>query len=443
MHVRGGFRQPDRHRPGIERRWLVPREQFAAVSYGDPLLAVAAGLGVWLTGARTPHGLTGQAAGVATVVIMLAFGLVQWRDELRRDYYTRAQAAAPTKIWHQLVIYPVLGYWLWTAGVGGLSTAGGAAAWAGKALLLALVGIWAAPTCTTAATPSSATRPSTGAAGGRSRGPGRPSRRRCEQRDHRRCKRSAALPDRRGLTGPASRFCEVLYRFAALALALCWYAQGGPARRGGEPGRRRRRQDMFRLPSVHRPDRSHALGHRPVTRNIGVVTDSRKCEQCGVAFAPRREHARFCSARCRVAWNRLNARESPAEGGALDWTITAMRETVDRLLRARGWDRPHAFAVISEAVWWVTMVDATLVRSTRTPTTESWRVTTRRSAAPSRARSGACGSCGTRWATTWIKPISSSPDEAAQAQARSRPGRGAPCPSPGSTRSRPAGRSGR
>jgi len=39
-----------------------------------------------------------------------------------------------------------------------------------------------------------------------------------------------------------------------------------------------------------------------------------------------------------------------------------MRETIDRLLRARGWDRPHAFAVISEAVWWVTMVDATLVR---------------------------------------------------------------------------------
>jgi hypothetical protein len=92
------------------------------------------------------------------------------------------------------------------------------------------------------------------------------------------------------------------------------------------------------------------------------VTDTRTCEQCGALFAPRREHARFCSARCRVAWNRENASYSPAEGGALDWTITAMRETIDRLLRARGWDRPHAFAVISEAVWWVTMVDATLVR---------------------------------------------------------------------------------
>lgn len=93
-----------------------------------------------------------------------------------------------------------------------------------------------------------------------------------------------------------------------------------------------------------------------------MVTDSRNCEQCGVLFTPRREHARFCSARCRVAWNRLNASDTPAEGGALGWTITAMRETIDRLLRARGWDRPHAFAVVSEAVWWVTMVDATLVR---------------------------------------------------------------------------------
>jgi len=93
-----------------------------------------------------------------------------------------------------------------------------------------------------------------------------------------------------------------------------------------------------------------------------MVTDTRDCAQCGATFAPRREHARFCSARCRVAWNRLNVGDTPAAAGALDWTITAMRETIDRLLRARGSDRPHAFAVISEAVWWATMVDATLVR---------------------------------------------------------------------------------
>ena len=131
----------------LERRWLVPGEQFAAVAYGDPLLAVAAGLGTWLAGPHPPHGLTGPAAGVTVVVLGLLFGLAQWRDELRRGYYTPAQAVAPTKIWHQVVVYPVLGYWLWTAGIGGLSAPGGTAAWAvwaGKALLLALTGIWVA-----------------------------------------------------------------------------------------------------------------------------------------------------------------------------------------------------------------------------------------------------------------------------------------------------------
>jgi hypothetical protein len=42
--------------------------------------------------------------------------------------------------------------------------------------------------------------------------------------------------------------------------------------------------------------------------------------------------------------------------------MTAMCETTDRLLAADGWDLPHAFAAVTEAVWWVTMVDATLVR---------------------------------------------------------------------------------
>ena len=39
-----------------------------------------------------------------------------------------------------------------------------------------------------------------------------------------------------------------------------------------------------------------------------------------------------------------------------------MLETTDRLQQAGGWDRADGLTVISEAVWWVTMVDATLVR---------------------------------------------------------------------------------
>jgi hypothetical protein len=51
-----------------------------------------------------------------------------------------------------------------------------------------------------------------------------------------------------------------------------------------------------------------------------------------------------------------------AEVSALRWSITAMSDTTDRLPRMRAGDRPRAFAVIGEAVWWVTIVDATLVR---------------------------------------------------------------------------------
>jgi hypothetical protein len=50
------------------------------------------------------------------------------------------------------------------------------------------------------------------------------------------------------------------------------------------------------------------------------------------------------------------------EVNALQWSITAMRDATERLPRVRPWDRPRAFAVIGEAVWWVTIVDGTLVR---------------------------------------------------------------------------------
>ena len=91
------------------------------------------------------------------------------------------------------------------------------------------------------------------------------------------------------------------------------------------------------------------------------MTDIRNCDQCGAPFAPRREHARFCSARCRARWNR-RASGAPVDTSALDWSITAMRETIGRLGRAGGWDLADGFSVISEAVWRVTIVDAALMR---------------------------------------------------------------------------------
>jgi hypothetical protein len=81
-----------------------------------------------------------------------------------------------------------------------------------------------------------------------------------------------------------------------------------------------------------------------------------------MSFVPRREHARFCSARCRLAWNRQNTSDPECEQSALDWSGTAMRDATDRVLWQSTASRPQGFVLISEAVWWVTIVDATLVR---------------------------------------------------------------------------------
>lgn len=92
------------------------------------------------------------------------------------------------------------------------------------------------------------------------------------------------------------------------------------------------------------------------------MDEVRECEECGTQFSPRREHARFCSARCRMAWNGEHASAEAVPAVALDWTMTAMTDAGERFARAAAWDRPRALAAVSEATWWVTIVDATVVR---------------------------------------------------------------------------------
>jgi hypothetical protein len=121
------------------------------------------------------------------------------------------------------------------------------------------------------------------------------------------------------------------------------------------------------------------------------MAEVRTCEQCGTEFTPRREHARFCSTGCRLAWNRGDARQATVSVAALDWAVKAMAEVTGRLdggttdsgsadsgsaaeasdsLAAGGGptaattlpDLRHAAIAVSEATWWVTLVDATLVR---------------------------------------------------------------------------------
>src|SRR5262249_9849875 len=50
------------------------------------------------------------------------------------------------------------------------------------------------------------------------------------------------------------------------------------------------------------------------------------------------------------------------DASALTWSIAAMSEATGRLPAVRVWDQAQAIAAIGEAVWWITMVDATLVR---------------------------------------------------------------------------------
>lgn len=133
------------------------------------------------------------------------------------------------------------------------------------------------------------------------------------------------------------------------------------------------------------------------------MVEVRVCEQCGTEFTPRREHARFCSTRCRLAWNRRDARQATVSVAALDWAVNAMIEVTSRLgegpaatdpasndpasndpasndpathrparsgpvpassapAAAPAPDLRHAAIAVSEATWWVTLVDATLVR---------------------------------------------------------------------------------
>jgi hypothetical protein len=92
------------------------------------------------------------------------------------------------------------------------------------------------------------------------------------------------------------------------------------------------------------------------------VTEIRECAQCGTPFTPAREHARFCSAHCRMAWNREHAGVAAAPAVAIDWSVTAMTDAAGRLTAAGTWDLPHLAAAVGETVWWVTLVDATLVR---------------------------------------------------------------------------------
>ena len=63
-----------------------------------------------------------------------------------------------------------------------------------------------------------------------------------------------------------------------------------------------------------------------------------------------------------MAWNREHAGVAAAPAVAIDWSVTAMTEVAGKLALAASWSLPRVAGVVSEATWWVTLLDATLVR---------------------------------------------------------------------------------
>lgn len=108
----------------LERRWLRPREMPLAFTLGDPALATGIALGVQIMGPHQPCGAIGPPGQLIVSSAWLVFGLWQWKAEVNAGIYTRQQSLSPTKIWHQIVIYPALGTWSFVTVIGGLMNAG-------------------------------------------------------------------------------------------------------------------------------------------------------------------------------------------------------------------------------------------------------------------------------------------------------------------------------
>jgi hypothetical protein len=79
-------------------------------------------------------------------------------------------------------------------------------------------------------------------------------------------------------------------------------------------------------------------------------------------FTPRREHTRFCTPECRVAWNHDHLNDAVAEERALEWSLAGVGDVIERLSVHQPADRAAAFEAVGEAVWWVTIIDARMIR---------------------------------------------------------------------------------
>lgn len=103
----------------VERRRVTLQDDYPAVLFGDPALAVSAGVGVHLAAGRLSP-LADWRLGLAAMAVGVTFGAWQSRAEVAEGRYSEAQVRSPSKRFHQYVVYPVLGYLVPTAVASGL-----------------------------------------------------------------------------------------------------------------------------------------------------------------------------------------------------------------------------------------------------------------------------------------------------------------------------------
>jgi len=130
--------------PLLEGRKVTWHDDYAAVLIGDPLLALAVGLGASMSQPSGPHGWAASwVAGCAWLAGGWTFGLWQSRHEFVTGRYTLGQILSPTKLWHQYVVYPLLGYWVTAADLSGLGAVDTTARRLQAAVVIAFTATWA------------------------------------------------------------------------------------------------------------------------------------------------------------------------------------------------------------------------------------------------------------------------------------------------------------
>jgi hypothetical protein len=126
----------------IECRILWPSEQYWSFYYGDLVLPLGIGLIAYM--AEDLHGNWYRASWFQWLALGLGLtgGLGQVALEIKNRQYTRQQFLSPTKIWHNLILWPVMAYWLISGGLAVMFSSPGHEL--AKSLLGACIGLWVA-----------------------------------------------------------------------------------------------------------------------------------------------------------------------------------------------------------------------------------------------------------------------------------------------------------